>query len=308
MQKNRFGKTELQVTPLGFGAAPIGLLDTEQRQVEQILNFLLDQGVNVIDTAAGYRGSEKAVGRAVSHRRSEYVLVSKCGQAFEDLQGEAWSAQVIEQTVDRSLKHLQTDHLDVMLLHSCSLDTLEKGEALGALVKAREAGKVRYVGYSGDNEVAAYAAGLDEVAVVEMSINIADQANIDRVLPVCREHDVGVIAKRPIANAAWKSPEHQRGFYADYASEYSKRLKAMGVEPFDLGYHGHREVEWPEIALRFTLSQPGVHTAIVGTTSKTNAQANITAVAKGSMREQAIGKLRDAFKRASAGHEWRGQT
>lgn len=308
MEKNRFGKTELQVTPLGFGAAPIGFLETEQRQVEQILNFLLDQGVNLVDTAAVYRGSEKAIGRAISHRRDEYILVSKCGQAVEDLEGEAWSAKVISQTIDRSLKSLKTDHLDVMLLHSCDIDVLKKGDALAALVKAREAGKVRFVGYSGDNDAAAYAATLADVAVIETSINIADQANIDTVLPVCREHDLGVIAKRPIANAAWKSPDNQPGFYKDYASIYTQRLAAMLVEPFDLGYFGHREVEWPEIALRFTLSQPGVHTAIVGTTSRTNAQANISAAAKGSMREQVIAKLREAFQQAAAGEHWPAQT
>src|SRR5205085_8132144 len=115
------------------------------------------------------------------HRRKDYVLVSKCGSTLPDVPGAEWSAQLVAGTVDRALRQLKTDHLDVMLLHSCDLQTLKKSEALGALAKAREAGKIRFAGYSGDNEAAAYAAGLPDVAVIETSINIADQANIRMV-------------------------------------------------------------------------------------------------------------------------------
>src|SRR3954454_7051562 len=194
MRKSPFGRTGLSVAPLGFGAAPIGFLKTEQDRVATMLNFMLDAGVNLIDTAAMYEGSEELIGRAVGHRRSEYVLVSKCGTPVPDIDAPAWSAELVSKTVDRALKRLRTDHLDVMLLHSCELDTLKKGEALGALVKAREAGKIRHAGYSGDNETVAYAAGLPDVAVIETSINLVDQANLDAVLPVCRRQNVGVIA------------------------------------------------------------------------------------------------------------------
>ncbi|MDB5296464.1 MAG: aldo/keto reductase, partial [Phycisphaerales bacterium] len=85
MKKTAFGRTGLEVTPLGFGAAPIGFLKTDQDKVASILNFMLDQGVNLIDTAAGYEGSEALIGAAVGHRRAEYVLVSKCGTKVPDI-------------------------------------------------------------------------------------------------------------------------------------------------------------------------------------------------------------------------------
>lgn len=131
-QRRPFGRTGLTVFPLGFGAAPIGFLKTEQERIGQLLNALLDAGMNLIDTAATYLGSEEAIGRAVGHRRSDYVLVSKCGHSSEDVPGKSWSASVITATVDRALRRLRTDHLDVMLLHSCDLETLKKGEAIGA--------------------------------------------------------------------------------------------------------------------------------------------------------------------------------
>ena len=308
MQMNTFGNTGLEVSRLGFGGAPIGYLDTDVQQVAKILNFLLDSGVNFVDTAANYPGSEEAIGKALGHRRDDVVLVSKCGQAFDDLKGEPWSETVITQTIDRSLSRLRTDHLDVMLLHTCELDVLQKGEALGALVKAKEAGKIRFAGYSGDNEEAAWAAQQPDVDVIETSINIADQHNIDHVLPVCRKRNLGVIAKRPIANAAWREPEQQRGIYKNYAASYRDRIAAMKVTPLELGYSGHPEVEWPEIALKFTLAQPGVHVAITGTTSQTNAKINVQAVKKNPLREQVVDRLRQAFKKAEAesGETWRG--
>lgn len=308
MNKTAFGKTGFHVTPLGFGAGPIGYLKIDQDRISTILNTLLDSGVNVIDTAASYPGSEESIGNSVSHRRNQFVLISKCGQSFPDVPGDAWSPEVISGTVDRALRRLKTDHLDVMLLHSCDLATLKKGDAVAALAKARDAGKIRFAGYSGDNEAAAYAAGLPDIAVIETSVNIADQMNLETVLPIARKNNLGVIAKRPIANAAWKEPSEQPGMYGNYASEYHNRLKQMKLNPADLGIQGPAKEAWAELALRFTLSQPGVHTAIIGTTNAANARANIAATEKGPLPAGVLEKIRAAFHQADPGKKWTGQT
>lgn len=311
MEQSILGKTELSVSRLGFGAAPIGFLETEVQQVARVLNYLLDEGVNLIDTAAAYRGSEEAIGQTLGHRRDDFVLVSKCGMGDEELPGEPWSTEKLTATIDRSLQRLRTDHLDVCLLHSCGLDVLQKGEALGALVQAQQAGKILFAGYSGDNEAAAFAATQPDVAVIETSVNVVDQANLATVLPLCVQHDVGVIAKRPIANAAWKDLQSQRGMYQSYASEYHRRFSRLDVTPHDLGYHGHPEVEWPEIALKFTLAQRGVSTAICGTTSTVNAESNVAAVNKNPLREQVVQKIKAAYEQARQGDakgDWSAQT
>src|SRR5689334_3059103 len=117
MTKVQFGRSGLQVSQLGFGAAPIGYLNTEREKVRKILNLLLDRGVNVIDTAASYEGSEEMIAQAIGHRRKQFVLISKCGTTLPDIDGAAWSAELVRKTIDRSLCRLRTDHLDVMLLH-----------------------------------------------------------------------------------------------------------------------------------------------------------------------------------------------
>ena len=308
MNKVTFGRTGLQVSRLGFGAAPIGYLDTDWQRVARILNLLLDSGVNLIDTAANYPGAEEAIAATIGHRRGEFVLVSKCGWKVPGVDETEWSAANVTKTVDRSLRLLRTDRLDVMLLHSCGLEVLHKGEALGALVKARGAGKLRFVGYSGDNEAAEYAATLPDVAVLQTSISIADQANIDRVLPVARKHNVAVMAKRPIANAAWKDVSEQPGMYKNYAATYTERLSKMRLDPAALGFSGPGDVAWSELALRFTLSQDGVHTAIIGTTNPENAKTNLGAAQKGPLPPEGVKKIREAFRAADPQGKWVGQT
>lgn len=303
MEKRTFGKTGVRISVLGFGGAPVGYLETQRDEVSRLLNQLLDDGINLIDTAAAYEDSEILIADAVGHRRDEYFLVSKCGGALDDVHAPAWTSELVTATVDRSLRRLRTDRLDLMLLHTCTLETLKQGDVLAALVRARDAGKLRFVGYSGDNEAAAHAAALPDVAVVQTSINVADQRNIDLLLPVARQHEVGVMAKRPLANAAWKDPADQPGMYRSYAADYTARLAAMKLDPADFGV-----AAWHELALRFTLSQPGVATAIVGTTSPKNARANAEAAAKGPLPPNVIARIREAFRSADPARTWLGLT
>jgi len=305
MTKRTLGKTGLSVTSLGFGSAPVSYLNTERESAGKLLNELLDMGINLIDTAASYPGSEELIGEFISHRRDEYVLVSKCGQAFPELPGKAWTAEVVLATVDRALKQMRTDVIDVMLLHSCNARLLQESDALAGLVKAREAGKIRFAGYSGDNDIAALAVTMPDIAVLETSISIADQLNIDTVLPKAVANNVGVLAKRPIANAAWKDISQQQGMYQNYVKTYTERLAKMRLSPTDAGLPADA---WSEMALRFTLSQPGVHTAIIGTTNPKNLAANLAVVDKGPLPKPALDKIRATFLTADPGRTWTGQT
>ena len=306
------GATGLPATPVGFGGATFALLGVPASSSDPLLGALLDLGVALVDTAACYADSEVAIGRAIGARRDDFTLVSKCGHQVGDETADEWSAELIAASIDRSLQRLRTDHIDVMLLHSCALEILQRGAALEALRRARAAGKIRYLGYSGDNEAATYAAAQPDVAVIETSISITDQHNIDGVLAVARRRNLGVLAKRPIANAAWKQPEQQPGFYRDYSSIYHERLARMALSLEQLGYAGDGAPEevWPELALRFTLSQPGVHTAIVGTTNPAHVAANIAAAEKGALPAAQVEAIRAAFARAEQAdsEEWRAQS
>ena len=148
------GKTGLRVSTLGFGGSEVGYQAVAQRTVDKILNTALDAGINVIDTAECYADGEALIGKAISKRRAEVVLMTKCGHAplgsaSERASGYAtpdWDPAMLARSIERSLKNLRTDHVDVMQFHSPPLATLKDGRVIEVLHKARERGQARFVG------------------------------------------------------------------------------------------------------------------------------------------------------------------
>ena len=200
----------------------------------------------------------------------------------------------------RSLRRLKTDHLDLVQLHSCGEDELRKGDAIEALRRARERGHTRYIGYSGDGQAALYAVECGAFDTLQTSVGIADQEALDLTLPSARGQNIGVIAKRPIANAAWKSGKRRP---ADpYVHPYWERLRKLNYD-FLQGELSKAIA----VALRFTLSVPGVHTAIVGTTKPERIQENFTVAEKGPLLKELFDNIRSRW-RAVADSTWVGQT
>lgn len=106
----------------------------------------------MIDTAEGYGDSEELIGKALSGRRDDYYLFTKSGHA-SGLDYPNWDPVMLAQSIDRSLKRLQLDHVDVIHLHSCSEEILRRGEVIEVLRRAKEQGKTRYIGYSSANRI-----------------------------------------------------------------------------------------------------------------------------------------------------------
>jgi aryl-alcohol dehydrogenase-like predicted oxidoreductase len=297
MEKRSFGRTELKVSPLGFGAAEIGFQDVDVQTVEKLLTSALEAGLNVIDTAECYKDSEELIGKAVSHRRSQYYLFSKCGHGGGYLI-DAWQPQEIEKTIDRSLRLMKTDYLDLVQLHSCSEALLRKGDVIEALQKAKKAGKTRWIGYSGDGLDALYAINCDAFDTLQTSVSIADQEAIDLTIPLAVEKGMGVIAKRPIANAAWRNQTKPDD---NYVLPYWERLKKLAYD-----FTNGDEKAAVEMALRFTLTVPGVHIAIVGTTRPGRWEENAGYASKGALNPSAYEAIRTRWKQESS-PQWIGQ-
>ena len=299
MERRQFGKTDMQVSVLGFGGAEIGFEGATEETVARLLKGALDAGLNVIDTGECYEGSEELIGKTVADRRADYYLFTKCGHP-RGIGSEDWSTASLLESIERSLRRLRTDRLDLIQLHTCSETVLRKGDAIAALQTAREKGYARYLGYSGDGRAARYAVESGAFDTLQTSINIADQEGIDLVLPRAKEQQLGVIAKRPVANVAWKESHKP---IAAYHHVYWERLNK-------LRYDFIRDLPMEESvahALRFTLSVPGVHTAIVGTTKPERWQENARMVEQGALSDAEFAAIRERWEEiAPAG--WVGQT
>jgi aryl-alcohol dehydrogenase-like predicted oxidoreductase len=307
----------MRVSALGLGAAEIGSPGAEGA-ADSLLGVALDSGLNVIDTAECYTDSEEKLGQILGERRKQCFLFTKCGHADQPqpagLLGRAtrklwrpvaqaagrslpdWDPRVLERSIERSLRRLRTDWLDLVQLHTCSEEILRRGAVIEVLQRAKKSGKARHIGYSGDGQAALYAVRSGQFDALETSLNIADQEAFDLTLPLAQKAGMGVIVKRAVANSVWRNASRPEN---SYHHVYWDRLQALRYdflqEPGGIG-----------IALRFTLSAPGVHTVLVGTTKPDHLRANIALLAAGPLEASRSEAIRARWKQV-AGADWIGQ-
>jgi aryl-alcohol dehydrogenase-like predicted oxidoreductase len=176
---------------------------------------------------------------------------------------------------------------------------LRQGDCIEGLQRAQEKGYTRYIGYSGDREAAKYALEMDVFDSFQTSVNIADQTPIDGNIKLASEKGIGVIAKRPIANAVWRHSEKPEN---SYVHEYWDRIQKL---KFD--FLGKSLDESIAQALRFTMTVPGVDTMIVGTTKPNRWQSNAKLVAEGNLSSEEFESIRNRWREV-ADENWVGMT
>jgi aryl-alcohol dehydrogenase-like predicted oxidoreductase len=285
----------MSVSVLGFGGAEIGFEGASQAEVDRLLHSAIDAGLNVIDTGECYADSEEKIGKAVAGRRNDFYLFTKCGHASGFAEPD-WDPGMLAKQIDRSLARLNTDCLDLIQLHSCDEQILRNGDVIEVLKKAKGAGKTRYIGYSGDRSAAAFAVDCGQFDALQTSCNIADQESINLTVSPASARGMGVIAKRPIANVAWSKGEDP----GSYGHSYWQRLQK-------LKYDFLEQPDAVSKALRFTLAQVGVSTAIVGTKNPERWKSNAALLDDGPLSEYEVALIRDRWNEI-AEPDWVGQT
>lgn len=291
MDYRDFGTTGLRVSALGLGAGQVGDEALDDNQVGRLLHAALDMGVTLIDTARGYGLSEERIGKHLSQRRHDFVLSTKVGYGIPGFAD--WTYSCVIAGVDAALKRLNTDFIDIVHLHSCPRSILEQGDVTRALEKCLDDGKVRLIGYAGDNEPLIDAVSSGRFQSIIVSLNICDQRIIEYPLPQAKQRGMGVVAKRPVANAPWRFTERPVGHYAEV---YWRRWREMNL---DLA------LDWQEVALRFAAFTYGVDSCIVGTTNIDHLKANVAILERGRLEQNIVDTLRNAFRQHD--ENWIGQ-
>jgi predicted aldo/keto reductase-like oxidoreductase len=196
MEKVRFGKTELRVSKIAFGAIPVQRLSHDG--AVEVIRGAVDLGVNFIDTANGYSDSEEKIGAAIKNmQRQELIIASKSG---------ARDKKTFLEHIDLSLKRLGTDYIDIYQLHN----NMPPGEgyntvfgengAYEALTEAIRAGKVRFAGFTSHSLSNALNIMRDKkynFASVQLPFNFIDDEAAKEAIPLAKELDIGFIAMKP---------------------------------------------------------------------------------------------------------------
>jgi aryl-alcohol dehydrogenase-like predicted oxidoreductase len=289
--QREYGNTGIQVSALGFGAGHIGDPKTGEDEVGSLLNQALDMGITLFDTARGYGVSEERIGRHLSYRRKDFVISTKVGYGIDGVPD--WTYECILAGVDRALSTMRTDYIDIVHLHSCTLEILEQGDVIRALGKAVQDGKVRAAAYSGENCELQFAVTCGYFDGIQCSVNLCDQRSLEEIIPTAIKNGMGIIAKRPLANSPWRFDERP---YGNYCEDYWLRLRKMTLPSEISDFH--------ETALRFTAFSPGVSSAIVGSANIEHIRKNIELIEKGPLPKELQKAIYDGFR--DADEEWIG--
>ncbi len=287
-----FGGTDFSVSVPGFGAGHIGSPEQDDAAVGRFLNELVDMGISLFDTARGYGLSEERIGRHLQGRRGEIVISTKVGYGVEGTAD--WSYDCVARGVDAALGRLCTDRIDIVHLHSCPRETLERGDVIAALEAAKAAGKVGAIAYSGENDALDWAVSSGRFDSLQCSVNFCDQRSLRGILKEAAHRGMGVIAKRPLANICWRFAERPHG---DYAEEYWHRYKTLNIDSGGM--------ELAELAARYSAWAPGVSTCILGSSKASHIRQNIEWIAKGPLPAELLTRIDDAWRRWGA--DWWGQ-
>jgi L-galactose dehydrogenase len=277
MEYRKLGKTNEQVSVLGFGASPLGnVFDIcEEQEGINTVHHAINHGVNFFDVSPfyGITLAETRLGKALLGKRKDVFLATKCGRY--DLRAFDFSAKRIMASIDESLQRLQTDYVDLFQLHDIEFVTKEQilNEAMPAIEKIKASGKARFIGISGlpVRYLATIAKEVELDTVLSWAhYNLLEDEINNELVPLSKEKGFGLMNAAPLL---------QRILSDATVPEWHNAPKEMiAVQPALLNICKKYGVRLSDVAMRFAMNHPNIATTIVGMNSLTNIQQNLSAV------------------------------
>lgn len=294
MKYRELGKTGMEISIIGYGASPLGNVfgNTDYEEGFRAVNYAIDKGINYFDVAPmyGVTLAEKNLGKALAGKRQKVFLATKCCRYDEDVFD--FSAKKVKQSIDKSLKRLQTDYVDVYQIHDIEFADKKQllEEAIPAAFEVKKKGKARFVGITG--------------LPVRYLRYIAEQVKIDTILswghynlvedemdsvltPLAAEKGIGLI------NA---SPLHQRLLTEKGPPSWHRSPKeVLAIQPKLIALCKEYGVDIAGIAMRYCLGYRHVSTTIVGMSKQRHVEMNLKSI-DFELPEGLLGKIQETVK------------
>jgi myo-inositol catabolism protein IolS len=300
MEYRPLGGTELQVSAIGFGCWEIGggYGQVEAEEFTRAVGRALDVGINCFDTAEryGFGASERALGQALGRRREEAVVVTKVGMGYRDKPNLRDSSHArVTASIDKSLKNLGTDWIDVYLVHWPDRETPFE-ETMNALEEVVREGKARFVGVSNfRREEIEACERVRSVDVAQYGWNMFDRRMERDIFPYCSEHGIGVMAYGSLAYGLltgtftedmqfgsddWRARAPKMGSIKLFDSLFGPDAFPRNVRAVEelKGIAARYGRSLPQLALRWVTSNPVISTALVGCRSVAEVEDNVGAL------------------------------
>ncbi|NQV26977.1 MAG: aldo/keto reductase [Rhodopirellula sp.] len=278
MLKKTLGRTGLEVTQLGYGSMGLrgpktwGVRVISEDAADTFLNSVLDAGINFIDTSPDYGISEERIGSYISGRRSEFYLATKCGCVYTQHEDHleidhVWDRDVVARNLETSLKRLRTDCIDILQFHGGEAESLQRAGLIETLLEFRDQGMIRFIGSS---------SSLPKLpAMIDLGVFDTFQIPFSCLAP--QHHDLITRAAETGAGIIIRGGVAQGGPDAEIQREALNAVwsKAKLDEILPAG------MQRAELILRYTLTHPYCHTAIVGTCNAEHLVENLASAAAG---------------------------
>lgn len=274
MQYRRLGKTELNVSVIGFGASPLGNVfdDCDESEGIRSVHCAIDLGINFFDVAPfyGITLAETRLGDALKGKRNDILLATKCGRY--GLRDFDFSYQRILDSADESLRRLQTDYVDLMQLHDIEFGSKEQvlNEAIPALQKIKASGKARFVGITGlpVRYLAAIAKEIEVDTVLSWAHYnlLQDEINAELV-PLCQQKDMGLMNAAPLVQRILSD--------ASIPAWHNAPAELKAIQAPLLDCCKKYGVALSDVAIRYAIDHPFIASTIIGMCDQHNVKKNI---------------------------------
>jgi aryl-alcohol dehydrogenase-like predicted oxidoreductase len=316
LEHRDLGQTGMRVSEISLGTWAFGgdWGTVGEDDAYAALNRAVDLGVNFLDTADVYGDgrSEKLIGRLLKDRPNDEILVAtKVGRRLDPHVPEGYDYDKLSAFVERSLKNLGVDVLDLLQLHCPPTEVYRQNSTFEALDRLQEAGKVRNYGVSVEKvEEARMALDYPNVKSVQIIFNIFRQKPAEKFFPLAEERNVGILARVPLASGLLSGKmRSDRAFTEDDHRNFNREGQAFdrgetfsGVD-FETGLLAAEELKelvpeghtLAQFALRWILMHPAVSCAIPGGKNPSQVEDNVAAADMPPLSEEVMQRVRDVY-------------
>jgi aryl-alcohol dehydrogenase-like predicted oxidoreductase len=328
MDKRELGRTGWKISPISYGAWAIGgdaWGETDDSESMRSLHRAVDLGVNFIDTADVYGDghSERLIGQLRRERSEEIIVATKAGRRLKPHVAAGFTRENLAAFVERSLKNLDNEALDLLQLHCPPPNVYDMPEVFGTLDDLVQAGKLRYYGVSVESvDEALRAARFPNVQSIQIIFNMFRLKPAEELFPVVREKRIGILARVPLASGLLSgkfrrdstfAPTDHRS-YNRHGESFDMGETFSGVD-YDTGLKAVDELRalvpagasMAQLALRWILMFPEVSAAIPGAKNVQQTEDNVRAADLPPLSADAMAKVRevyDRYVRASVHPRW----
>ena len=317
MQYRKLGRTGWKVSEISFGAWAIGGTwgDVNDNESLEALNIALDSGVNFFDTADVYGDgrSERLLAKLKKERKEKFYIATKAGRRLDPHTADGYNRKNLSSFVERSLKNLNTDAIDLLQLHCPPTQVFYMPEVFGILDDLVKEGKLIYYGVSVEKvEEALKAIEYPNVQIVQIIFNMFRHRPSEFFFEQAKKKQVGILARVPLASgmlagkftkdSKFEKDDHRR--FNRHGEDFDKGETFSGVD-YDLGLKAVEELKdicpagitLTQFALRWILMFDAVTCTIPGAKRKNQVEENISSVDLPPLTDETMKKVNAVYEK-----------